>query len=71
MPTQPGTGSGDGPDTDAAHSAAAIHSADPAGPELDLSVLDGLAERTLPEHAAAYDELHAQLQSALNQIERS
>jgi hypothetical protein len=41
--------------------------AEDAGP--DLSVLDELDGRPLREHVAAYDELHARLQRALNQID--
>jgi hypothetical protein len=34
-----------------------------------LTVLDSIAERPLPEHADAYHELHAALQEALAEIE--
>jgi len=35
----------------------------------DLAVLDGLAERPPHEHAAVYEQVHAQLQSALSEID--
>ncbi|HEY2299534.1 MAG TPA: hypothetical protein VGH43_17505 [Jatrophihabitans sp.] len=41
--------------------------AEDTGP--DLSVLDDLDGRPLHEHVAAYDELHARLQNALNRID--
>lgn len=35
----------------------------------DLAVLDGLAERPPHEHAAVYEQVHTQLQSALSEID--
>lgn len=37
----------------------------------DLAVLDELAQRPLDEHAAVYERLHAQLQTALNEIDNA
>ena len=39
------------------------------GAALDLAVLDGLAERSLQEHAEVYDQVHVQLQGALREID--
>lgn len=62
MPTEPST------DAENGRSASADR---PAAADLDLTALDGLADRPLAEHAAVYDALHAQLQGALNEIDRS
>jgi len=35
----------------------------------DLSVLDGLTERPPHEHVAVYEQVHAQLQHALSEID--